>query len=96
LERATCKVVACYPAAAVRKEPPTHQECADLAWVQAVADAHVEEKRRADYEILIAQEFGYTPDTDLWPMTLLEGARSAAAVADAGSVRNSVCDGIAL
>jgi hypothetical protein len=31
--------------------------------------------------------FGYGPKNDLWPFTLIEGARSFAAIADAGVVR---------
>jgi len=31
--------------------------------------------------------FGYGPTNDLWPFTLIDGARSFAAIADAGVVR---------
>lgn len=31
--------------------------------------------------------FGYAPTNDLWPFTLMEGARSFAAIADTGAAR---------
>ena len=84
LERATHKTVASYPVNNTgKKEPPTPAECRANAWAQAVAAGHVDEQRRGDYDILVGQAFGYAAETDLWPMTLLEGARSAVAVADA-------------
>lgn len=84
IEKNTRRPVATYPVDLTnRAEPPTNSECAANAWSQAVAAGLVDPQRRAEYDILVGVSFGYAPDNDVWPMTLLMGARSSAAAADA-------------
>ena len=76
----TRRPVASYPVDLTnREEPPTNSECAANAWNRAIAAGLVDPQQRAEYDILVGVSFGYAPDNDVWPMTLLMGTRSAAA-----------------
>jgi hypothetical protein len=80
IERHTGHSVATYPVDLVnRKEPPTNSKCTADAWGRAVDAGLVDPEQRAEYDILVGVSFGYAPNNDVWPMTLLMGARSAAA-----------------
>ena len=84
IEKKTRRPVATYPVDLTnRAEPPAHSECAANAWSRAVAEGLVDPQKKAEYDILVGVSFGYNPDNDVWPMTLLMGARSSAAAADA-------------
>ena len=85
-ERGSFRLIASYPldAAKGQNEPSAPQKCGDDAWSQAVAAGLVDAQRRNDYDVIVpVASFGYGPGTDLWPMTLHQGAQSFAAVADA-------------
>ena len=84
-ERGTFRLVGTYPVdSAGGAEPPAPQKCGDVAWAQAVTAGHVDPNSRDNYEILVQLvTLGYGADTDLWPMTLLEGAQGSTTVADA-------------
>jgi hypothetical protein len=64
------------------KVPPTRGEAANQAWDKAIAAGIVNATDRDNYEISLAVVLGYGPDSDLWPWTLLNSARSSLNVAD--------------
>ena len=87
--KGTRQEIANYPVILTdRGEPPTPQEYAANAWERAIDNGLVDPDRKDEYEFRVTLlEVGYGPDNDLWPQTLLDGARGCAAVSDAAVSR---------